>query len=73
MTDTGAELLAQAIVKQACVDWKKSMRILAKNPCNKDANIRKRDCERFFRSDFCYDLTGISGKDFLGRLRRTPL
>lgn len=73
MTDTGAELLAQAIVKQACVDWARAMRRLERVPDCEEADRNKREYERFFRSDLFYNLTGMDAKDFLDKLRRISL
>ena len=71
MTDTGAEALTHAIVRIACNDWKNAIRKLKKEPDNEFADVRRRECERFFRSHYFHDLTGIPGKDFLEKLRRT--
>lgn len=71
MTDSGAERLAQAIVKQACTDWRKAVRKLQKKPDCETADVTRRECERFFRSEFFYSLTGMTSKDFLDLLRRT--
>lgn len=71
MTDAGAERLAYGIVKLACDDWTKAMRKLKKVPDCEDADFMKRECERFFRSDFFYSLTGKNAKEFLDLLRRT--
>lgn len=71
MTDTGAEALMHAIVRQACNDWKKAVRILKKWPDDKIADVNRREIERFFRSSYFHDLTGMTGKDFLKKLRRT--
>lgn len=71
MTDAGAERLAQGIVKQACADWTKAMRRLKKAPDCDEADYIRRECERFFRSDFFFQLTGVSSKTFLDLLRRT--
>lgn len=70
MTESGAEALMWAIVRQACADWKKATQQLEKDLGDKDASCRQRECERFFRSDYFRDLTGIPGKDFLDKLRR---
>lgn len=71
MTDTGAEALMHAIVRIACSDWKKAVRRLMKKPDDEIADVKRRECERFFRSNYFYDLTGIPGKEFLEKLRRT--
>lgn len=71
MTDCGAERLAQAIVKQSCHDWKKAVKRLNKVPDCENSDKTRRECERFFRSPFFYNLTGMDAKDFLVLLRRT--
>lgn len=71
MTDTGAELLAQAIVKQACFDWTKAVRRLDKDWGDLNALRTQRECEYFFRSEWCYGLTGTKSKDFMEMLWRT--
>lgn len=71
MTDTGAEALMCAIVRQAVTDWKHSVRKLYKNWGDKEASKMQRECERFFRSDYCCSLTGISADEFIERLWRT--
>lgn len=70
MTESGAEALTHAIVRQACADWRKSTKQLEKDIGDKEASVRQRECERFFRSDWFRDLTGIPGVDFLDKLRR---
>lgn len=71
MTDTGAEALMHAIVRQAVTDWKRSVRSLCKDCGDKQASITQHECERFFRSAYCYSLTGIAGDEFISRLLRT--
>lgn len=71
MTNTGAEALMHAIVRVACSDWKKAVCKLKKEPDNEIADAKKRECERFFRSEYFHDLTGITGKEILKKLRRT--
>lgn len=71
MTNTGAEALMHAIVKCACADWKKAVRKLKREPDNEVADAKRREAERFFRSHYFLDLTGIPGEEFLERLRRT--
>ena len=71
MTDSGYEALSQAIVRQACADWKKAIRRLHDSWYDKDALRIQRECERFFRSEWCYALTGTKSKDFMEMLWRT--
>jgi hypothetical protein len=73
MTNIGAEALMHGIVNQACNDWKGAVRKLKKEPDNEIADATKRECERFFRSQYFNDLTGIPGKQILERLRSMNL
>ena len=71
MTDSGAEALMHAIVGQAVADWKRAVRRQYEYWGDKDAARMQRECERFFRSDYCYGLTGIPPKELLERVWRT--
>lgn len=63
------EKLAHEIIKQAAKDWRQAALRLKKNPRNRDALSLKAETERFFRSQWCYELGGIEGDVFLGRLQ----
>lgn len=71
MTDSGAEALMQAIVKQAVLDWRKAVRRLYKDWGDLEASKMQRECERFFRSDYCFDMTGVPAEDIFEKLWRT--
>ena len=71
MTDSGAEALMCAIVRQAITDWKKAVRKLHKDWGDRDASKMQRECERFFRSGYCYDMTGIPADELIERIWRT--
>lgn len=71
MTNTGAEALMHAIVRQAVSDWKKATRKLHKDWGDKDASKTQRECERFFRSQYFKDLTGVPNEIFMEKLWRT--
>ena len=62
------ENLANAIVKQAVVDYKEPLRKLEKNPNDKEAKRDAERIERFFHSGWYTQLTGIDG-DWLIRKR----
>ncbi len=69
----GLENLVCAIVKKAVDDWKNAKRRLGKNPHNVTAQGIVTDCERFFCSEYFYNLTGVDGNEFLKRLRLQSL
>lgn len=51
--------LAHGIVIKAVDDYRAALRKLKKNPENRDAQARKKECEAFFRSDWCKFLTNV--------------
>ena len=55
------ENLANAIVKQAVVDYKEPLRKLEKNPNDKEAKRDAERIERFFHSGWYTQLTSIDG------------
>ena len=60
------ENLANAIVKQAVVDYKEPLRKLMKNPNDKDAKREAERIERFFHSGWYTQLTSLD-RDWLIR------
>lgn len=63
------EALANAIIEQAARDWRQSARKLRKNPDNQAALWMKKDCERFFLSDWFSVLSNLDGAVILEKLR----
>ena len=63
-------LIASAIVLQAAQDYKIYSKILSRDPTNLDALRILSDVERFFRSQWFYELTGADGAMVLARLER---
>ena len=61
--------LVGAIVKTAMNDWEDAVVALSRNPEATFAQNRKIDTERFFLSDYFYDLTNIDGERVLNKLR----
>lgn len=57
----GYELLAEAIILQAVKDYRKALK--------HDERGRKREIERFFRSEYFTVLTNISGEMLIRKLR----
>ena len=55
------EELAHGIIKQACLDYKKALKVLAKHPDNGGARYTKRTVERFLKSKWFKCLTDIDG------------
>ena len=52
ITDEGYIILAEKILNRAATDLKDSARRLKNNPDDYRAFLMKRECERFFRSDW---------------------
>ena len=60
--------LANAIILLAVKDYRRALRRLKKFPGDKDAKIRKLECEQFFRSGWFEVLTSLDGKVLLRKL-----
>ena len=69
MTDP-YENLANAIVLQAVKDWRSAVRKLKKRPRYDPAKQMRDDCERFFRSGWFEELTGMDGSAILRKLKQ---
>ena len=82
-SDEGAELLMQAIVEHAVVDYQNAIRqIVYYESMLQDgqnekmylklchARSRKDECERFFCSDYCFGFTGISGEELIKMIHK---
>lgn len=69
LDDKGVDNLVVAIVRQAVQDWRAATHRLKRHPDDLDADNIRKDCERFFRSEWFFDLTGIDGKKFLSQLK----
>ncbi len=65
----GYERLANAIIKQAANDYRSALRGLKRNPNYDSAQRMKRDCERFFRSQWFNALTTLDGEWLMDKLR----
>ena len=63
------ENLANAIVKQAVVDYKEPLRKLEKNPNDKEAKRDAERIERFFHSGWYTQLTSIDGDWLIRKIR----
>ena len=51
--------LAHAIVIKAVEDYRNALRRLKRDAHNRDAAIRKKECEQFFSSAWCKFLTDV--------------
>lgn len=63
------EDLANAVIVQACDDYRVSKRRLERNPQNKEAAEAVIEIEQFFRSDWFEMLTKLDGEWLLAKLR----
>ena len=61
--------LANAIVLQAVKDWRWAVHTLKEYPGYEQARHMRSDCERFFRSVWFVELTGVDGRVILRKLR----
>lgn len=68
ITDEGYTILAEKILNRAATDLKDSARRLKKNPDDYRAFLMKRDCERFFRSDWVIIILNDDPERIIGRI-----
>lgn len=64
------EALANAIIVQACDDYRNALNELSQDPLSIEAYRTKREVERFFRSNWFATLTDIDPKYLLEKLRK---
>lgn len=80
-SNEGAERLAVAIVSRAVYDYQNSLgqimqyesEIFLDDETEKrlwKAKAMKNDCVRFFHSEYCYGLTGLTGKEILAKIEK---
>lgn len=67
--DSNYRDLANAIIKQACKDYRTAYRAYKKNPNSKEVQSRLFKLSRFFHSWWFSQLTDIDGRKLLERLR----
>ena len=60
--------LADAIVCRAIKDYRISLLRLRRNPKDLIAKQVANECEQFFRSEWCYFLSGMDADFILGKL-----
>lgn len=64
------EELANAIIKQAAVDYRKALSTLQKSPKYNAALETKSECERFFRSSWFACLTTLDGETLINMIAK---
>lgn len=62
--------LANAIIRQAIIDYKRATKVLKKNPRDEKSVKVKEECETFFNSDYYDLLTSIDSRYFIDNLER---
>lgn len=62
--------LANAVIVQAAADYRTALRQLKRNPTYKKAIRMRRDCERFFRSDWFQLLSRADGQALMQILKK---
>ena len=67
-SDNGYCYLAEAIVVQAVKDYREARRRFCKNPADRQAGLKMRDTEHFFKSQWYEELINIDGKTLLKKL-----
>ena len=67
------ENLANAIVLQAAMDFRKALKTLKKYPCDRLALHTKREVMRFFRSDWYSSLTTVDPEILIHKLTEEVL
>lgn len=67
--DTAFEDLANAIVEQAVIDYRKCLRGISIDGYTLPKKS-KREIEKFLKSNWCNTLTKVDGKMILNRLRK---
>ena len=66
----GYQALANAVVTQATKDYRMSIRHLKTHPGSQTASVMKRECERFFHSNWYSLLTSVDADYILNRIRK---
>ena len=61
--------LANAIVVQAANDYRAALKALALNREDRDAQVEKKECERFFQSGWFSVLTTVDGEWLMRKLK----
>ena len=64
------ERLANAIILQAALDYRRDLKKLKKNPQNRDVLNEVMQIEKFFRSSWYQVLTTVDGEFLIQKLRK---
>ena len=64
------EELANAIIIQACRDYRESLILLHRHPRDTQAKQTVAECERFFRSEWFGILTNLDGDVLMQKIKR---
>lgn len=62
--------LANAIIRQAIVDYKRAIKVLKKNPHSEKSEKVKEECEAFFNSDYYDLLTNVDSSYLINNIER---
>lgn len=71
--NTPYENLANAIVVLAAKDFRHAIKQLKRNPKYTPAQQQKSEVERFFRSNWCSELTSVEGEFLMEKLQQEVL
>ena len=63
------ENLANAIILQAAKDYRAALKRTHHHPHDRDAAIKRAECERFFRSGWFGMLTSLDAEELIRRLQ----
>ena len=64
------ESLRNGIIIRTVKDYRKALKKLRRGRKNESALRMKEDCERFFLSDYYYELTDVDGQSMINRLKK---
>lgn len=66
------ENLANAIIAQAAIDYRRALKMIKKRPKDIYAKRDILECERFFRSAYFRSLTSVDGEWLIKQLKEAP-
>ena len=66
----GVQNLTEAIVKKAADDWREAVAARIRGNVVLEHSRMQTDCERFFLSDWFFELTGLNGRVVLQKLKK---
>lgn len=68
--EQGMQNLTEAIVKRAADDWQEAVKAQKRGNTVQCHSRTRAECERFFLSDWFYELTGLNGRVVLKMLKK---